>query len=103
MPSEQRSRIRDSTYTDCRIQLILGLRTYTDRDQSIRIPLWISNSGRHVADIELTLPRWEAVLLREQLAEVTSAPGSVVTELLPDRAMVLESGATLVSKVPHPA
>lgn len=71
---------------------------YKDDDGRIRIPVWLTKNGRHVADTEMVLLPSEAELLVDHLAKATGSNRSVLQELCRDRTMAQGPGVFLVSK-----
>lgn len=72
-----------------------------DGEGNIRIPVWLTKNGRHVADTEMVLLPSEAELLRDRLTEAMVCTRSVLDGLLVDSpSTVLAPGVTLVHKTP---
>ncbi|MEV0640183.1 hypothetical protein AB0I77_35670 [Streptomyces sp. NPDC050619] len=54
---------------------------YKGDDDSIRIPIWLTKNGRHIADVEMVLLPSEAELLADCLAQAMGSDRSVLHEL----------------------
>lgn len=72
---------------------------YRDNDGNIRVPVWLTKSGRHMADTEMVLLPSEAALLADNL---TNAMGdnsrSMLHELFRENATALGPGVVYVRK-----
>ncbi|MFH8594773.1 hypothetical protein [Streptomyces rimosus] len=84
---------------DWRIDLIPSRRSYRDEDGNIRVPMWLTKNGRHMADTEMILLPSEAALLLDGLVEALRVnPGSMLHELLRESTTALAPGVLYVPK-----
>ncbi len=72
---------------------------YRDDDGKIRIPVWLTRDGRHVADTEMILLPSEAQLLSERLTDAIGGSRSIMQELFHKQASPSGPGVTVVSKL----
>ncbi|GHE61626.1 hypothetical protein GCM10018785_33270 [Streptomyces longispororuber] len=72
---------------------------YRDGEGNIRVPVWLTKNGRHVADTEMVLLPSEAALLADNLTHAMRDDSrSMLHELLRDSATALGAGVVYVSK-----
>jgi hypothetical protein len=84
--------------TGWRIEPIPTRPAYEDADGNVRVPIWLTNDGRHLADTEMVLRPSEAQLLSDRPVSALSATTSVVQELFRNSATMLAPGVALVRK-----
>ncbi|MEV0220014.1 hypothetical protein [Streptomyces sp. NPDC050704] len=71
---------------------------YKGDDGSVRIPIWLTKNGRHIADVEMVLLPSEAELLADRLAKAMGSSRSILHELFRESATALAPGVVLVPK-----
>ncbi len=72
---------------------------YRDDDGNIRVPVWLTKNGRHVADTEMVLLPSEAALLADNLAKAMRENSrSMLHEIFRESATALGPGVIYVSK-----
>ncbi|WP_069884096.1 hypothetical protein [Streptomyces luteocolor] len=86
-----------------RLDPIPSRQAYRGDDGFIRVPMWISRDGKHVADTEMVLLPTEAALLSEHLTEALAGSLSIMQELFHGDALAEGPGVTVVSKLRHSA
>ncbi|MEV8015074.1 hypothetical protein AB0O76_01680 [Streptomyces sp. NPDC086554] len=99
MPSELR-KPQQPVARGWRLEPIPSRPAYLDPEDNVRVPVWLSKNGRHVADTEMVLRPSEAELLRDHVDGAlgeASAP-SILHTLCRDNAMALWPGVVLVVK-----
>ncbi|MFC7308472.1 hypothetical protein ACFQVC_30170 [Streptomyces monticola] len=83
-----------------RLDPIPSRTAYRDDDGNVRVPMWITRNGNHVADTEMVLLPSEVDLLRDQLADAMGSNRSLIQELFRGRTLSASGpGVVLVSKV----
>ncbi|GGP71885.1 hypothetical protein GCM10010278_57270 [Streptomyces melanogenes] len=98
MPTDSHPR-QPSSPQGWRMEPIPSRPPHRDDDGSIRVPVWLSRDGRHVADTEMVLLPYEAELLADRLtAALGSGARSVLHELMQTPAAALGPGVALVWK-----
>ncbi|MFK8909328.1 hypothetical protein [Streptomyces sp. YS-3] len=72
---------------------------YRHEDGNIRVPMWLTKKGRHMADTEMVLLPSEAALLADNLTNaMRDNPRSMLHELFRESATALAPGVVYVSK-----
>lgn len=72
---------------------------YRDDDGNIRVPVWLTKNGRHMADTEMVLLPSEAALLADNLTNAMKDNArSMLHELFRESATALGPGVIYVSK-----
>ncbi|MFD4631405.1 hypothetical protein ACFVYR_21470 [Streptomyces sp. NPDC058284] len=72
---------------------------YRDADGKIRVPVWLTKNGRHMADTEMILLPSEASLLADNLTNaMRDNSRSMLHELFRESATALAPGVVYVSK-----
>ncbi|WP_369374991.1 hypothetical protein [Streptomyces sp. cg36] len=102
MPTEPKNH-RQQAPQGWRMDPIPSRPAYRDGDGRIRVPVWLTKDGRHMADTEMVLLPSEAELLSEQLTHAIGGSRSILQELFHGQAVVQGPGVTVVSKLPHSA
>ncbi|MFI9233365.1 hypothetical protein [Streptomyces rimosus] len=98
MPTAPKNRSR-KTPPDWRIDPIPSRQSYRDEDGNIRVPMWLTKNGRHMADTDMILLPSEAALLVDGLVRaLRDNPRSMLHELLRESATVLAPGVLYVPK-----
>ncbi len=98
MPTEAKNQ-RQSDPQGWRMDPIPSRQAYGDVDGNIRVPMWLTKNGRHMADTEMVLLPSEAALMADNLTNaMRDNARSVLHELLRDSATALAPGVVLVSK-----
>ncbi|MFF4603566.1 hypothetical protein ACFY12_12600 [Streptomyces sp. NPDC001339] len=100
MPYDQSSPNGQSTPKGWRLDPIPTRKTYMDEDGNVRVPMWITRNGKHVADTEMALLPSEAELLSERLTEAIGVSRSIMHEMFHKHA---GPGVTVASKLPSSA
>ncbi|MEU2853603.1 hypothetical protein AB0K71_11635 [Streptomyces syringium] len=79
---------------------ILSRPAYRDEETGcVRIPVWLSKNGRHVAETEMVLPPSEAALLRDRLTDAGAGTHSALHSLCAGHSgVMLAPGVVLVPK-----
>ncbi|MFH9423835.1 hypothetical protein [Streptomyces sp. NPDC017529] len=98
MPTEPK-KDRQKVPLGWRMDPIPSRPAYRDDDGNIRIPVWLTKSGRHMADTEMVLLPSEAALLADHLAKaMRDNARSMLHEFFRESATALGPGAVYVSK-----
>ncbi len=98
MPTEPKNH-RKSVPQGWRMDPIPSRKAYRDDDGNIRVPMWLTKNGRHMADTEMVLLPSEAALLAESLANaMRDGPRSMLDELFRESATALAPGVVYVQK-----
>lgn len=72
---------------------------YQDGDGNIRVPVWLTKNGRHMADTEMVLLPSEAALLADNLTNaMRDNSRSILHETFRESATALGPGVVFVSK-----
>lgn len=72
---------------------------YRDGEGNIRVPMWLTKNGRHMADTEMVLLPSEAALLADNLVKaLRENTRSMLHELFRESATALSPGVVYVSK-----
>ncbi|MFD7235480.1 hypothetical protein ACFWAT_09235 [Streptomyces syringium] len=98
MPTEPKND-RQKVPQGWRMDPIPSRPAYRDGEGNIRVPVWLTKNGRHMADTEMVLLPSEAALLADNLTNAMRYNSrSALHELLRDSATALGPGVVYVSK-----
>ncbi|MFI1682729.1 MULTISPECIES: hypothetical protein [unclassified Streptomyces] len=98
MPTEPKSQ-RKKSPQGWRMDPIPSRPAYRDDDGNIRIPVWLTKNGRHMADTEMVLLPSEAALLADNLTNaMRDNSRSILHEIFRESATALGPGVVFVSK-----
>ncbi|MFF1694470.1 hypothetical protein ACFVXC_12685 [Streptomyces sp. NPDC058257] len=98
MPTESKNREQKAPQ-GWRVDPIPSRQAYRDGDGNIRVPVWLTRNGRHVADTEMVLLPSEAALLADNLTNaMRDNSRSMLHELFRESATALGPGVVYVSK-----
>ncbi|MHC0433134.1 hypothetical protein ACX6XY_23605 [Streptomyces sp. O3] len=97
MPTEPKND-RQKAPRGWRMDPIPSRPAYKDDAGNVRVPVWLTKNGRHVADTEMVLLPSEAELLRDNLADALGDVRSVLRGALRGSALVFGAGVTVVPK-----
>ncbi|MFE6404213.1 hypothetical protein [Streptomyces alboflavus] len=98
MPTEPKNQ-RQKASQGWRMDPIPSRQAYQDDDGNIRIPVWLTKNGRHMADTEMVLLPSEAALLADNLTNaMRDNSRSVLHELFRESATARGPGVVYVSK-----
>lgn len=99
MPSKGKSPSQQPVHRGWRMDPIPGRPAYRDGEGNVRVPVWLTRDGRHVADTEMVLLPSEAELLGERLTAALDGEQTLVHKLFQGQAVAMGPGVTVVSKL----
>ncbi|CAM5634720.1 hypothetical protein SALBM135S_01774 [Streptomyces alboniger] len=101
MPTEPK-KDRQKAPLGWRMDPIPSRPAYRDDDGNIRVPVWLTKNGRHMADTEMILLPSEAALLADNLTNAMRGNSrSILHEIFRESATALGPGVVFVSKSDH--
>lgn len=98
MPTEPKNQ-RQKAPQGWRMDPLPSRPAYRDDDGNVRVPMWLTKNGRHMADTEMILLPSEAALLADNLTNaMRDNSRSIPHEIFRESATALGPGVVFVSK-----